>query len=330
MIIFIDFVKPFSYHRDKFMPQGASVMQFKQANFKITGLLILFIMCLTQQIVADESENSNKIYEENKNSVFLVNQSIFIDESKLDHIDLFKKLELSMDKKVLNQYFPIANGTAFLINPDGYFITAAHVVKYIEQEKKFEAAPWIFEEYISKNAIPGYLTRQELRTVFKEYLKYMADAKIVISMKSIDRKDYVAEVIAQNNSLDLALLKIDLDKELTPLTISDEEMLKEGDQVFTIGYPLQFIMDSFLDDFKPTFTNGVISAIRTDKWDLQHTASINGGNSGGPLLSNKGELIGVNVGAITKANDIYFSTNASKIKKWLEDIDQADILDWNE
>ena len=81
-----------------------------------------------------------------------------------------------------------------------------------------------------------------------------------------------------------------------------------------------------MDDFRPTLTDGIISAIRNDKWDLQHTASINSGNSGGPLFGEDGQLIGINLGSIRNANDIYFSTTARKIHDWLVEIDMADLI----
>ncbi|MBN1646649.1 MAG: trypsin-like peptidase domain-containing protein [Spirochaetales bacterium] len=299
-------------------------IQFQTLQKK-TVLLFLLLTAMGFCIAAQDVDN-NQIFESRKSAVFLVNQSIYLDESKIKNIDLFKRLEESMDKEILNQYIPLVNGTAFLINADGYFITAAHVIKYLDDANRIDSATWSFEEFISKNSIPGYLSRKELRAVFREFVRFARSADVVVSLKSIDKVDYKAEVIDQNESLDLALLKIDLDQDLTPFTISEDEEIKVGNKVLTIGFPLQFIMDSFLDDFKPTLTNGVVSAIRTDRWDLQHTASINGGNSGGPLLSETGTLIGVNVGTITKANDIYFSTNVGKLAKWLKDIGKEDVI----
>lgn len=294
-------------------------------------MFLLFFLCLLlvpQMIFAEEAESNsyNKIYNNNKDSVFFVTQSIYLDSTKLRNVELFEMLEDAMDMPILDQYYPLASGTAFLINADGHMITAAHVLHYINPVDRYNSASWSFEEYIAKYTIPGYISRGQLHTVFREYLRFVSTAEIVVTVKSIDQKEYEAEVIAKDDPLDLALLKVELDEELTPLHVKETFELQEGDTVFTIGYPLQFMMDSFLDEFKPTFTNGIISAIRSDKWDLQHTASINGGNSGGPLLNQKGELVGVNVGQITKANDIYFSTNSTKIVKWLERIDLSGII----
>jgi V8-like Glu-specific endopeptidase len=295
---------------------------------RMTGgaVMAILILCAAVPAFSQEATGANKIFTAKKDSIYLVNQSIFLDSKKVGNIELFKKLEAAMDRKVLDQYIPLANGTAFLINGDGHLITAAHVIKYMTAGAKWDAATWSFEEYISKHMIPGTLTRAEVHAIFKEYIRLFKGANVVISLKSTDKKDYLAKVIAQNDNLDLALLKIDLDEKKTPLTVIAAPDTKVGDAVLTIGFPLQFMMDSFLDDFKPTLTNGVISAIRDDKWDLQHTASLNGGNSGGPLLNKDGDMIGVNVGLITKANNIYFSTNSGKLAGWLKEIGKDGLL----
>jgi len=294
---------------------------------KFLFLGILLIINFSAFISAQETETSiNRIYSENKESVFFVTQSIFLDRNSVKHVELFEQLEEAMDMPILDQYYPLVSGTAFLVNSDGHFITAAHVLEFIDPAERYNSASWSFEEYIAKYAIPGYISRGQLHTVFREYLDIIKSTEVVVTLKSIDKEEYVAEVIAKNVPLDLALLKIDLEEELTPLHVKEVLDLREGDSVYTIGYPLQFMMDSFLEEFKPTLTDGIISAIRSDNWDLQHTASINGGNSGGPLLNERGELIGVNVGQMTKANDIYFSINSTKIVKWLDDIDLGYIL----
>ena len=297
---------------------------FRFRKFLIMMLLIL--QGLTLSLSAQESERNNLIYEKNKDAVFFVSQSVLIDESKIKHIELFQKLEEAMEVKLLNQYIPVVSGSCFLINSEGYFITASHVLKYLEKKDVIDSAKWIFQEYIAKECIPGYLDKSELRLVFQEYVKAIKDSDIIIIIKSVDQVDYIAELIDENQSDDLALLKIDLDKEISPVVFGSYKPIKVGNRVFTIGFPLQFVMDTFLDDFKPTLTEGVISAIRSDKWDLQHTASINAGNSGGPLFGEDGQLIGINLGEITDSNDIYFSTNAQKIEDWLEEIDVAELI----
>lgn len=302
-------------------------MKLFHFHFKIKYIItLLLLLCLSFSISAQESERLNKIYENNKDAVFYVSRSVLIDESKIKRIELFKKLEQAMDAKILNQYIPIVSGSAFLINSEGYFITAAHVLQYQSRDDAIESAKFIFQEYIAEKCIPGYLTQRDIHFLFKDFVKSIKDSKFLITMKSVDQVDYIAEVIDENQTDDLALLKINLDKNISPVIFNTGNKINVGYEVLTIGYPLQSIMNTFLNDFKPTLTEGVISAIRKDKWDLQHTASINSGNSGGPLFGEEGQLIGINLGTVTNANDIYFSTNTQKIKDWLAEIKMAELI----
>jgi S1-C subfamily serine protease len=104
-----------------------------------------------------------------------------------------------------------------------------------------------------------------------------------------------ATVVGTDPSSDIAVLKIDASsRALTPLPLGDSDQIKVGDPVVAIGNP--FGLDR-------TVTSGIVSAIQraitapngyTIDHVIQTDASINHGNSGGPLLNGRGEVIGVN------------------------------------
>jgi S1-C subfamily serine protease len=104
-----------------------------------------------------------------------------------------------------------------------------------------------------------------------------------------------ATVVGTDPSSDLAVLKIDASsRALTPLPLGDSDQIKVGDPVVAIGNP--FGLDR-------TVTAGIVSAIQraitapngyTIDHIIQTDAAINHGNSGGPLLDGRGEVIGVN------------------------------------
>ena len=109
----------------------------------------------------------------------------------------------------------------------------------------------------------------------------------------INEESYDATIIGLDERTDLALLKIDSKKKLTPVYFGDSDTVGVGDWSIAIGNP--FGLDK-------TFTVGVISSAARRDLDLmgdsqthiQTDASINPGNSGGPLLNIYGEVIGVN------------------------------------
>lgn len=100
-----------------------------------------------------------------------------------------------------------------------------------------------------------------------------------------------AEIIARDEKIDLALLKVKTDKKLTAVTFGDSTKLRVGDWVLAIGNPF---------GLGGTVTAGIISAqqrdIQAGPYDdfIQTDASINRGNSGGPMFNLEGEVIGIN------------------------------------
>ncbi len=115
-------------------------------------------------------------------------------------------------------------------------------------------------------------------------------AKVDSVRVRVAEKEYTAKVIGQDVVTDIALLKVDNPQNFDPVYFGDSDQVQVGDWAIAIGNPF---------GFDKTFTVGVVSAVRGDKESLgssyiQTDASINQGNSGGPLLNLDGEVIGVN------------------------------------
>jgi len=110
-----------------------------------------------------------------------------------------------------------------------------------------------------------------------------------------DKTRFPAKFVGADQRNDVALIKIDpKDKQLTSLTLGDSSSLLVGQKVLAIGDPF---------GFQTTLTTGVVSALgRTVQTSettfideaIQTDASINRGNSGGPLINTHGEVIGIN------------------------------------
>ncbi|MGE3769375.1 MAG: DegQ family serine endoprotease [Bdellovibrionales bacterium] len=106
-----------------------------------------------------------------------------------------------------------------------------------------------------------------------------------------DNSTLKAEIIGRDGKTDLALLKVKTDKPLTAISWGDSDAMRVGDWVLAIGNPF---------GLGGSVTAGIISArardINAGPYDdfIQTDASINRGNSGGPMFNLKGELIGIN------------------------------------
>jgi S1-C subfamily serine protease len=134
-----------------------------------------------------------------------------------------------------------------------------------------------------------------------------------------------AKVIGVDPSTDLALLKIQEHRRaLTPLLLGDSGAVRVGDQVIAIGNP--FGLDR-------TVTAGIVSAIQrqilspsnfTIDKVIQTDAAINQGNSGGPLLSAEGDVIGVNTQIATAGSEgnvgIGFAVPVNTVKAVVGDL----------
>jgi serine protease Do len=136
-------------------------------------------------------------------------------------------------------------------------------------------------------------------------------------------KPFVAKLLGNSYDLDLAVLKIENDKDLPILPMGDANAVNVGDWVVAIGNPY---------GFDHTVTVGVLSAkerpisipdsqgTREYKHLLQTDASINPGNSGGPLLNLNGEVIGINTAVSSQAQGIGFAIPTSTISSVLDNL----------
>lgn len=123
---------------------------------------------------------------------------------------------------------------------------------------------------------------------------HVIENAVVVTVKLSDGREIDAEIIGRDLETDVAVLRIDATG-IKPLACGNSDDLRVGEYVLAIGNPL----DS--DRLANTLTFGILSAksreITIDSYTneyLQTDAAINYGNSGGPLLNMKGEVIGVN------------------------------------
>jgi serine protease Do len=138
-----------------------------------------------------------------------------------------------------------------------------------------------------------------------------------------DGKDYKAKLIGTDKLKDIAVLKIDAPN-LVVAPMGDSDKVRIGEPAIAIGSPF---------GLEATVTQGIISTTARDPKELQMPtdvrrihkllqtdASINQGNSGGPLLNARGEVIGVNQAIIPYASGIGFAIPINEVKGTIDQL----------
>jgi len=139
-----------------------------------------------------------------------------------------------------------------------------------------------------------------------------------VEVRLSDSTKFRAKVMGKDPGTDLAVIKIETERDLPVASFGDSENVKVGQWAIAVGNP---------HGLDRTVTLGVISGVGRDNLDLskyenfiQTDASINPGNSGGPLFNLHGEVIGINTAIIAYANSIGFAVPSNMVQNVVQQL----------
>ena len=121
-------------------------------------------------------------------------------------------------------------------------------------------------------------------------------------------------ILAKDPRQDLVIIKVP-DAGVPVLPIGRSDKVQIGESVYVSGNPIGFL--------EGTFSNGIVSGVREfriGRERIQITAPISGGNSGGPVLNSKGEVIGIAASVITTGQNLNFAVPAKYLTKLLNKV----------
>jgi serine protease Do len=212
-------------------------------------------------------------------------------------------------------------GTGWVVTPDGYIVTAAHVVKADPAEIKKQFAASTLSE-ITKAVVAGLATgdtkfsadqvkrlSDALTIWFAKYLtvtdlKSAVTAQLGVAVAGFKKsqKGRPVEIVAVGEvypGKDVAVLKLDGETHLPTLPVGTNDQVSEGSTLYVAGYPAASTFYSGLSkdsEVQPTITQGPLTAIKSNAAGtpvFQTQAPASPGNSGGPVLDEAGNVIGI-------------------------------------
>ncbi|MBU2101010.1 trypsin-like peptidase domain-containing protein, partial [Candidatus Micrarchaeota archaeon] len=249
------------------------------------------------------------------------------------------------------------SGTGFVINPDGYIMTNAHVVFVSDQEATYklyntafqEIQSGIYSEIASRYNLTEEQKQRVIKAISEKFIAYIlqygqlsnvkvdnyAMPGVLLPGQVFSNVAWPADLKAKGQVLDekaetlswgkdVAIIKVN-QKNLPAVKLGDSDQLSTGEQIFVIGYPgtgLDVIFDN-TQTIEPTVTSGIVSArkMMTNNVEvIQTDAAINHGNSGGPVFNDKGEVIGIATFGSDQVQNISFIMPINLAKEFMNEI----------
>jgi Do/DeqQ family serine protease len=271
--------------------------------------LILFMLLTTHYIKSTIESNIEKIKSDNSKQVMLEN---------------FKKTR-NNDLTFLNTQTP-----DFVEIAKKSINTVVHVKSASSNSSDFSIEDFLFgraQKRPQMGSGSGVIVSSDGYIITNHHVIETAEE---IQITTNDNQSYEAKIIGSDEQNDIALLKIESSEDLPYAVFGDSDSTQIGEWVLAVGNPF---------NLTSTVTAGIISAKsrsldptgRTTQSYIQTDAAVNPGNSGGALINEKGELIGINTAIQTQTGSYVgysFAVPSNIAKKVIEDILEYGIVQY--
>jgi len=216
-----------------------------------------------------------------------------------------------------------AHGSGYLVNPDGYIITNGHVVQPYYEKDDQEIRETFVRQSIEEACLEAGLSEDRKQAAVRQLYPRIAPTASVELKKTLtvvlpNRDKFVAEVKAYSPALaerpgkrvsssgggakesgkDVAVLKIDA-RNLPTIALGDSDRVQVGQPIRILGFPGVVLYHDLLDKrsaVEASVTSGLVSSLKVDARGgqvIQTDAAASWGNSGGPAINDRGEVVGM-------------------------------------
>jgi len=235
------------------------------------------------------------------------------------------------------------SGSGFIIHPDGFILTSGHVVAPTRDRDELERE---LRRNGATSALVRHFPLDALRAIFRgdDAERYVKARDALALAGTIENVDVVNRVELSNGETlpfairsyspelaqrgrDLAVLKIER-RDLPSLPLGDSESVRVGEAIWSAGYPAVASSNdegiggwlSRDSDLEPTYNSGMITAIKTNVVNtpvFQSDVAIYAGNSGGPVVNKKGDVVAISTWGHKDAEKIKFLVPINVAKQFL-------------
>lgn len=221
------------------------------------------------------------------------------------------------------------SGTGFIVNPEGYVITSSHVIEptrdraALERELRRNGAVATILRFASVETVRSLYVRDDIKELVEriaasgELRSIQITARVELS--NGEAHPYTVRALSPTfakGGNDLALLKIER-RNLPVLALADSDAIHLQEAVWAVGYPsvassTDDVLGGWLSadsDLEATFNPGTITAMKRTVAKVplfQSNVAIYAGNSGGPAVNRRGEVVAVSSWGHTSADQIRF------------------------